>query len=68
MSGIAFTDSVVEYVVGILIVYLFTKRLFDLRSAKLYFAVSVTILFMMVASFLFLEGDIEYGIVVNLEF
>jgi hypothetical protein len=68
MSGIAFTDSVVEYVVGILIVYLFTKRLFDLRSANLYFAVSVTILFLMVASFLFLEGDIEYGIVVNLEF
>lgn len=68
MSGVAFTDSVVEYVVGILTVYLFTKRLFDLKSARLYFAVSGTILFLMIASFLFLDGDLEYGLVVNLEF
>ena len=68
MGAVAFTDSVVEYVAGILIVYLFTKRLFDLKSAKLYFAVSGTILFLMVASFLFLKGDLQDGIVVNLEF
>ncbi|MGN1432272.1 MAG: hypothetical protein ACI4XI_01090 [Ruminococcus sp.] len=68
MSGVAFTDCVVEYVVGILIVYLFTKRLFDLKSAKLYFAVSGTILFLMIVSFLFLKGDMQDGIVVNLEF
>ena len=68
MGAIAFTDSVVEYVAGILIVYLFTKRLFDLKSAKLYFAVSGTILLLMIASFLFLEGDLQEGLVVNLEF
>lgn len=68
MSAVAFADSVVEYAVGILTVYLFTKRLFDLKSAKLYFAVSGAILFLMIASFLFLDGDLEYGIIVNLEF
>lgn len=68
MSAVAITDSVVEYVAGILIVYLFTKRLFDLKSAKLYFAVSGTILLLMIASFLFLEGDLQEGLVVNLEF
>ena len=68
MSAVAITDCVVEYVVGILIVYLFTKRLFDLKSAKLYFAVSGTILLLMIASFLFLEGDLQEGLVVNLEF
>lgn len=68
MSAVAITDCVVEYVAGILIVYLFTKRLFDLKSAKLYFAVSGTILLLMIASFLFLEGDLQEGLVVNLEF
>lgn len=68
MSAVAITDCVVEYVVGILIVYLFTKRLFDLKSAKLYFAVSGTILLLMIASFLLLEGDLQEGLVVNLEF
>lgn len=68
MGAVAFTDSVVEYVVGILIAYLFTKRLFDLKSARLYFAVSGTILFLMTASFLFIEGETQEGVVVNLEF
>ena len=68
MGAVAFADSVVEYVAGILIVYLFTKRLFDLKSAKLYFAVSGMILLLMIASFLFLEGDLQEGLVVNLEF
>lgn len=68
MSAVAITDCVVEYVAGILIVYLFTKRLFDLKSAKLYFAVSGTILLLIIASFLFLEGDLQEGLVVNLEF
>lgn len=68
MGAVAFADSVVEYVAGILIVYLFTKRLFDLKSAKLYFTVSGMILLLMIASFLFLEGDLQEGLVVNLEF
>ncbi len=68
MGAVAFADSVVEYVAGILIVYLFTKRLFDLKSAKLYFTVSWMILLLMIASFLFLEGDLQEGLVVNLEF
>lgn len=68
MGAVAFADSVVEYVAGILIVYLFTKRLFDLKSAKLYFTVSGTILLLMIASFLLLEGDLQEGLVVNLEF
>ena len=68
MGAVVFADSVVEYVAGILIVYLFTKRLFDLKSAKLYFTVSGTILLLMIASFLLLEGDLQEGLVVNLEF
>ena len=68
MGAIEFTDSLVEYLSGILIVFLFTKKLFNLKSAKLYFAVSGTVLFLMVISFLLLEGDLQYGIVVNLEF
>lgn len=68
MGAIEFTDSLVEYLSGILIVFLFTKKLFDLKSAKLYFAVSGTVLFLMIVSFLFLEGELRYGVVVNLEF
>lgn len=68
MNTIEFTDSIVEYLSGILIVFLFTKKLFILKSAKLYFAVSGTVLFLMIASFLFLEGELQNGIVVNLEF
>lgn len=68
MNTIAFTDSIVEYLSGILIVFLFTKKLFNLKSAKLYFAVSGTVLLLMIVSFLFLEGELRYGIVVNLEF
>lgn len=68
MGAIEFTDSIVEYLSGILIVFLFTKKLFNLKSAKLYFAVSGTVLFLMIASFLFLEGELRNGIVVNLEF
>ncbi|WP_293971228.1 GHKL domain-containing protein [uncultured Ruminococcus sp.] len=68
MNTIEFTDSIVEYLLGILIVFLFTKKLFNLKSAKLYFAVSGTVLFLMIASFLFLEGELQNGIVVNLEF
>lgn len=68
MNTIEFTDSIVEYLSGILIVFLFTKKLFNLKSAKLYFAVSGTVLFLMIVSFLFLEGELRYGIVVNLEF
>lgn len=68
MGAVAFADSVVEYVAGILIVYLFTKRLFDLKSAKLYFTVSGMILLLMIASFLLLEGDLQEGLVVNFEF
>lgn len=68
MNTIEFTDSIVEYLLGILIVFLFTKKLFNLKSAKLYFAVSGTVLLLMIASFLFLEGELQNGIVVNLEF
>ena len=68
MGAIEFTDSLVEYLLGILIVFIFTKKLFNLKSAKLYFAVSGTVLFLMIASFLFLEGELQNGIVVNLEF
>ena len=68
MNTIEFTDSIFEYLSGILIVFLFTKKLFNLKSAKLYFAVSGTVLFLMIASFLFLEGELQNGIVVNLEF
>lgn len=68
MGAVAFADSIVEYTVGILTVYFFTKKLFDLKSAKLYFAVSGTILFLMIAAFLFLDGEWERGLVVNLEF
>lgn len=68
MNTIEFTDSIVEYLSGILIVFLFTKKLFNLKSAKLYFAVSGTVLFLMIVSFLFLEGELQNGIVVNLEF
>ncbi len=68
MNTIEFTDSIVEYLLGILIVFLFTKKLFNLKSAKLYFAVSGTVLFLMIVSFLFLEGELQNGIVVNLEF
>lgn len=68
MNTIEFTDSIVEYLSGILIVFLFTKKLFNLKSAKLYFAVLGTVLFLMIASFLFLEGELQNGIVVNLEF
>ena len=48
--------------------HLFTKKLFILKSAKLYFAVSGTVLLLMIGSFLFLEGELQNGIVVNLEF
>lgn len=68
MNTIEFTDSIVEYLSGILIVFLFTKKLFNLKSAKLYFAVSGTVLLLMIVSFLFLEGELQNGIVVNLEF
>ncbi len=68
MNTIEFTDSIVEYLSGILIVFLFTKKLFNLKSAKLYFAVSGTVLLLMIVSFLFLEGELRNGIVVNLEF
>lgn len=68
MNTIEFTDSIVEYLLGILIVFLFTKKLFNLKSAKLYFAVSGTVLLLMIVSFLFLEGELQNGIVVNLEF
>ena len=68
MNTIEFTDSIVEYLSGILIVFLFTKKLFILKSAKLYFAVSGTVLLLMIVSFLFLEGELQNGIVVNLEF
>ena len=68
MNTIEFTDSIVEYLSGILIVFLFTKKLFILKSAKLYFAVSGTVLLLMIFSFLFLEGELQNGIVVNLEF
>lgn len=68
MNTIEFTDSIVEYLSGILIVFLFTKKLFILKSAKLYFAVSGTVLLLMIVSFLFLEGELRNGIVVNLEF
>lgn len=68
MNTIEFTDSIFEYLSGILIVFLFTKKLFNLKSAKLYFAVSGTVLFLMIVSFLFLEGELQNGIVVNLEF
>lgn len=68
MNAIEFTDSIVEYLLGILIVFLFTKKLFNLKSAKLYFAVSGTVLLLMIVSFLFLEGELQNGIVVNLEF
>ena len=68
MNTIEFTDSIVEYLSGILIVFLFTKKLFNLKSAKLYFAVSGTVLFLMIASFLVLAGALRNGIVVNLEF
>ena len=68
MNTIEFTDSIFEYLSGILIVFLFTKKLFILKSAKLYFAVSGTVLFLMIVSFLFLEGELQNGIVVNLEF
>ena len=68
MGAIEFTDSLVEYLSGILIVFLFTKKLFNLKSAKLYFAVSGTVLFLMIASFLVLAGALRNGIVVNLEF
>ena len=68
MNTIEFTDSIVEYLLGILIVFLFTKKLFILKSAKLYFAVSGTVLLLMIVSFLFLEGELQNGIVVNLEF
>lgn len=68
MGAIAFTDSLVEYISGILIVFLFTKKLFNLKSAKLYFAVSGTVLFLMITLFLFLEGALQNGIIVNLEF
>ena len=68
MNTIEFTDSIFEYLSGILIVFLFTKKLFNLKSAKLYFAVSGTVLLLMIVSFLFLEGELQNGIVVNLEF
>lgn len=68
MNTIELTDSIVEYLSGILIVFLFTKKLFNLKSAKLYFAVSGTVLLLMIVSFLFLEGELQNGIVVNLEF
>lgn len=68
MNTIEFTDSIVEYLSGILIVFLFTKKLFNLKSAKLYFAVSGTVLLLMIVSFLFLDGELQNGIVVNLEF
>ena len=68
MNTIEFTDSIFEYLSGILIVFLFTKKLFNLKSAKLYFAVSGTVLLLMIGSFLFLEGELQNGIVVNLEF
>ena len=68
MNTIEFTDSIFEYLSGILIVFLFTKKLFNLKSAKLYFAVSGTVLLLMIFSFLFLEGELQNGIVVNLEF
>lgn len=68
MNTIEFTDSIVEYLSGILIVFLFTKKLFNLKSAKLYFAISGTVLLLMIVSFLFLEGELQNGIVVNLEF
>ena len=68
MNTIEFTDSIVEYLSGILIVFLFTKKLFILKSAKLYFAVSGTVLLLMIVSFLFLDGELQNGIVVNLEF
>lgn len=68
MNTIEFTDSIFEYLSGILIVFLFTKKLFNLKSAKLYFAVSGTVLLLMIVSFLFLEGELRNGIVVNLEF
>ena len=68
MNTIEFTDSIVEYLLGILIVFLFTKKLFNLKSAKLYFAVSGTVLLLMIVSILFLEGELQNGIVVNLEF
>ena len=68
MNTIEFTDSIVEYLSGILSVFLFTKKLFILKSAKLYFAVSGTVLLLMIFSFLFLEGELQNGIVVNLEF
>lgn len=68
MNTIEFTDSIVEYLSGILIVFLFTKKLFNLKSAKLYFAVSGTVLLLMIVSFLFIEGELRNGIVVNLEF
>ena len=68
MNTIEFNDSIFEYLSGILIVFLFTKKLFNLKSAKLYFAVSGTVLLLMIVSFLFLEGELQNGIVVNLEF
>lgn len=68
MGATVFVDSVVNYAVVILIVYFFTKKLFDLKSAKLYFAVTGTILLLTVLSFLLLEGGLQHGLIVNMEF
>lgn len=68
MGATVFVDSVVNYAVVILIVYFFTKKIFDLKSAKLYFAVSGAILLLTVLSFFLLKGGLQHGVVVNMEF